>query len=331
MNLKQLPYFIAISETGSLSAAAERLKISQPNLSTYLSGLEEELATELFTRNKKKFCLTTAGRVYLEAARRMLDIQSQTALSIQQEICGTTDSIFVGTSGTRGAVMIAKTYSQFLSRYPKFKLNVVELLSSQTRDATNKGQISLWFGGFFNMNMPGMRCIPFMVEELILAVPVFHQLAHLANKDISNLTSIDIGMFQDSPFALAGEATEVGKASEKLFSNAGFTPTVVYRSGVTSMINSAAKAGIGVGIILASYAEPCPELVYFRINSTPLMHLCALHKSDYALSEQERYLLYLQIKVSKERAGYKIIRNEFVNGILNEFDSENAFIPGFEG
>lgn len=324
MNLKQLPYFLAISETGSLSAAAEKLNVSQPNLSHYLSKLEHELKTELFTRNKKKYILTCAGRIFLDAAKRMLDIQSQTINSIEQEIGGSLESIYVGTSGTRGAIMIAKTYRQFISRYPGYKLNVLELLGAKAKEAMQSGQISLWFGGFFSMTMPGMQYIPFMVEELVLAVPVYHQLAHLADKDSGIFTTVDINLFKDSPFALASEATEVGKASERLFLDAGFTPTVVYRSGVTSMINSAAKAGMGIGVVLASYAEPCPELVYFRIKSTPLMYLCALYKSGCDLSEPERYLLYLQIKISEETSGYRIFRNEYVDAILTEFDSKNG-------
>ncbi len=324
MNLKQLSYFIAISDTGSLSAAAEKLNITQPGLSQYLSKLEGELKTELFTRHKKKYLLTPAGFIFLEAAKRMLDIQSQTLHSIEQKINGSQKSIYVGTSGTRGAVMIAKTYGQFISRYPEYKLNVAELLGAQAKDAISRGQISLWFGGFFSMTTPGMRHIPFMVEELVLAVPVYHHLAHLATNNSELLTSIDISLFKDSPFALASEATEVGKASASLFADAGFIPTVVYRSSVTSMINSAAKAGIGVGVVLASYAEPCPELVFFRIKSSPLMHLCALHKAERSLSEPERYLIYLQIKITEESTGFKIYRNEYVNALLAEFDSENG-------
>lgn len=320
MNLKQLPYFIAISEAGSLSAAAGKLEVTQPSLSLYLSKLEDELKTELFTRNKKKYLLTPAGTIFFEAARRMLDIQSQTYRSIEQEIGGKHENLYIGTSGTRGTVMIAKTYKQFVSRYTEYKLNVIELLGAQKKDAISKGQISIWFGGFFNMSMLEMHYIPFMVEEMVLAVPIYHQLAHLANISANDLESIDVNVFKDSPFALANESTEVGKASAALFTNAGFTPTVVYRSGVTSMINSAAKAGMGIGVVPASYAEPCAELVYFRIKSSPLMYLCALHKAERVLSEAERYLLYLQIKISQESVGYRIFRNEYVDAILAEFD-----------
>ena len=50
MNLKQLPYFVSIAETGSLSAAARRSGVSQPAISNYLQELERELQITLFRR-----------------------------------------------------------------------------------------------------------------------------------------------------------------------------------------------------------------------------------------------------------------------------------------
>ena len=330
MNLKHLPYFIAIAEAGSLSAAADRLKISQPALSKYLSGLETDLKTELFTRHNKKMNLTPAGRVYLEASRRMLDIQSQTIHSVEQKLFGASESIVVGTSGTRGAVMLAKAYSKFIARYPEVRLNIIELSSAEQKEAVLNGQISMSFGGFFNMDMPGIRAVPIMVEELVLAVPVHHQLSHLADKNPKKLSSIDVEDFRDTPFALANEATELGLASEKLFSNAGFTPTVVYRSSITAMVSSAVKAGMGVGVILASYAEPCPELVYFRINSSPKLYLCALYKSNRPLSEPERYLLYLQTLVGEDREGFSLDKNDKLKDIITEFETGRQALPNAE-
>jgi DNA-binding transcriptional LysR family regulator len=332
MNLKHLPYFIAITETGSLSAAAARLGISQPTLSKYLSGLEDELQIELFYRNKKKLYLAPAGRVYFEASQRMLEIQNQANHSIKQKLYGASENICVGAAGTRGAVMIGKVYRQFVSRYPNVKLNIIELASAQQREAILNGRISMSFGGFFNMDMPGIWYIPFMVEELVLVVPVYHQLSYLAGKNPNILTKIDIDEFRDSPFVLANESTELGKASEKLFSNAGFTPTVVYRPAITSIINTVVKADMGIGVSLASYAEPCPELVYFRINSSPNVYLCALHKENYILSEPERYLLYLHMQsmASEERAGYNADRNDAVKQILSKFGPTDRVLPGYE-
>lgn len=321
MNLKHIPYFIAIAESGSLSAAAERLRISQPTLSKYLAGLEGELKIELFSRQKKKLLLTTAGRIYFEASSRMLDIQNQTLHSIEQKLYGSNEVFVVGTSGTRGAVMLAKSYRYFAIRYPNVRLNILELNSAQQREAILNNQISLSFGGNFNLNTSGIRYIPLMQEELVLAVPVYHPLAQLAEKSPDVIKSVDIEMFQDAPFALANETTELGSASERLFLNAGFSPTVVYRSGITAMITSAAKAGMGVAVILASYAEPCPELVYFRINSSPKMYLCALHKSNHVLTEAERYLLYLQIVAGEEKPGFVRDINDITQQIISEFES----------
>lgn len=52
MNTKQLHYILAIAEEGGLTAAAEKLHITQPALSKYLAELEEELGTELFFQHK---------------------------------------------------------------------------------------------------------------------------------------------------------------------------------------------------------------------------------------------------------------------------------------
>jgi hypothetical protein len=74
-----------------------------------------------------------------------------------------------------------------------------------------------------------------------------------------------------------------------------------------------------VGVILASYAEPCPELVYFRINSSPKLYLCALYKSNRALSEPERYLLYLQTLVGEEKPGFSADGNDKLKELISEF------------
>lgn len=72
MELTPLKQFIAVAETGSLSAAAERLYISQPALSTMLKKLEGELGVELFDRTRNKITLNEAGGLALAHARQIL-------------------------------------------------------------------------------------------------------------------------------------------------------------------------------------------------------------------------------------------------------------------
>ena len=73
MELRHLRYFIAVTETGSLTEAAEQqLHISQPSLSRQIRDLEYEVGVELLSRGARGVELTVAGKVLLDRARLAL-------------------------------------------------------------------------------------------------------------------------------------------------------------------------------------------------------------------------------------------------------------------
>lgn len=72
MELRQLRYFKAVVEAGSLTAAAAELHISQPPLSLAISKFEAELGVQLLTRSARGVEPTSAGRYLLDAASRVL-------------------------------------------------------------------------------------------------------------------------------------------------------------------------------------------------------------------------------------------------------------------
>ncbi|MFI7579776.1 LysR substrate-binding domain-containing protein [Kocuria kalidii] len=71
MERRQLEYFVAISRTGSLAAAAELLHVTQPALSQSLRQLEKELGCELFHRLPRGMRLTPAGEALLDPAKQI--------------------------------------------------------------------------------------------------------------------------------------------------------------------------------------------------------------------------------------------------------------------
>lgn len=73
LNWDDMKYFLAIAEEGSLSAAARKLKVSQPTLSRRLATLEENSAADLFARNRNGLELTALGEELIEHARHMRD------------------------------------------------------------------------------------------------------------------------------------------------------------------------------------------------------------------------------------------------------------------
>lgn len=70
--LRQLQYALAISETGSFRAAAERCRVAQPSLSAQIAELERYLGVMLFERDKRRVLTTPAGIEILERSRRAL-------------------------------------------------------------------------------------------------------------------------------------------------------------------------------------------------------------------------------------------------------------------
>src|SRR6201996_278739 len=70
MELRHLRYFVAVAETGSLTAAAERrLHTSQPSLSRQIRDLEDQVGAELLVRSARGVELTGAGRAFIDHAR----------------------------------------------------------------------------------------------------------------------------------------------------------------------------------------------------------------------------------------------------------------------
>src|SRR5258707_3949063 len=86
VELRHLRYFAAIAEEGSFTAAAERLWVAQPGLSTQIRRLEAELGVRLFERHARGVTLTPAGTLFLERARVALaaaDAAAATGLDLQ--------------------------------------------------------------------------------------------------------------------------------------------------------------------------------------------------------------------------------------------------------
>lgn len=117
--------FLAVAEAGSLSAAAKRLRVSQPTVSRRIAALETDLEARLFNRTPRGLELTEAGETILEHARRM----DQEALAVARAATGT-DSGLEGTvrlSATEGIGVewLTRELSAFRDAYPGIR---VELL-----------------------------------------------------------------------------------------------------------------------------------------------------------------------------------------------------------
>ena len=76
MNFFQLQNFQAVARLGNISKAAEELHMTQPNLSSSLTRLEDELGFPLFERRKGKISLNQCGKVFLDSVNKIVDEMS---------------------------------------------------------------------------------------------------------------------------------------------------------------------------------------------------------------------------------------------------------------
>lgn len=82
MDIPQIRTFIAVADTGSFIAAAEKVFVTQSTVSIRIKNLEEQLGTSLFERNKQGARLTVAGKHFLKHAIALARIWDEARLSV---------------------------------------------------------------------------------------------------------------------------------------------------------------------------------------------------------------------------------------------------------
>jgi len=123
MELRQLKYFMKVSETLNFSEASRELFITQSTLSQQISKLEQEIGMPLFERNSHEVTLTEAGiqlRKHAEKVINSLDVCRQQMEDLKDMLTG---ELNIGVTFSFNSIA-HETVMAFLKRYPKVKLNI---------------------------------------------------------------------------------------------------------------------------------------------------------------------------------------------------------------
>ena len=123
MELKQLEYFRAIVDAGTISGAARELHMTQPPLSYQIKMLEEELQVSLFQRGKKHIILTEAGKTLYEQAGNLLmltDIAKREVIKSSQAA-----TLHIGMTPSTVSMM-SDILLRFARKYPQVHFDIHE-------------------------------------------------------------------------------------------------------------------------------------------------------------------------------------------------------------
>lgn len=135
MELRQLKYFLAICQHGSISKAAQKLYVTQPNITRQIQSLEQELGQQLLVRGTKQIVLTQAGKLLQKRAQEISQLVDATLQELSSSIQNPCGCITIGGGESYAVELIAQTAKQLNAQYPKIRF---EFHSGDTLDVTEK-------------------------------------------------------------------------------------------------------------------------------------------------------------------------------------------------
>lgn len=325
MNVRSMEYLLAIEKTGSLSAAGRLLKVSQPTLTVFVQGLEQQLGAALFRREGRCLVPTAQGRVLLNAAREIVAVKEQTYQTIHRLTHRQSSRIVIGATPLRGSLMVAQVFPAFNRRFPDVELVIREGYTRDIKDWVQRGQVDCALSSYIS-GEEGFEIIATMKEEIVAAVPGFHPMAAMARERGDALPCVDIRCFADSPFVLMAEGNTARAVYDRIMEKEGLRPTEVFETNNLLVLCRMVGQGMGVALIPASSMQKNREdTVYFSIYPRYYMHLgMLLPPGRNELSEAERYLAYLVIRGDMENPAYQRSLNVRAQQILNEFEGGEA-------
>jgi LysR family transcriptional regulator, nitrogen assimilation regulatory protein len=143
MELRQLRYFVAIVDHGSLSKAALVLHVAQPALTQQLRQLEEELGAQLLHRSAQGVLSTDAGKVFYEHAQAILKQVGDARSAVTQSTTRPSGSVTLGLPHSISGALALPLLMASRKQYPEITLQLTEELSGNLLDQLKSGRINL--------------------------------------------------------------------------------------------------------------------------------------------------------------------------------------------
>lgn len=143
MELKQIKYFLAIAEHGSLAAAAEAVGIAQPSISVQLKNLEGRLGTQLFIRSPRGVTLTDAGSVFVERAHEILDAVDRAKRDVRQAGETPSGKVVFGFPSSVSMVLSVPLAETIRLNFPEVRLRAVDAMSGFIKEWLDEESVDL--------------------------------------------------------------------------------------------------------------------------------------------------------------------------------------------
>jgi DNA-binding transcriptional LysR family regulator len=246
--IRQLQYFIAAGETGSITLASEMVNISQPSISTAVAHLERELGVQLFVRHHAQgLALTPIGRAILQEAKDIVR-RAEGLYSIASEISGhVRGPLSIGCLVTLAPMLIPELAHSFTASFPAVRIRQVENDHEALLEGLREARIDVAIT--YDLQIPDeIRFAPLARLPPHVLVGEAHPFARRSEVALAELA--------DQPLILL-DLPISREYFLGIFAKEGLRPTIHSRSGSIEVVRTMVANGFGYTLL---NARPRSEL-----------------------------------------------------------------------
>jgi DNA-binding transcriptional LysR family regulator len=257
MELRHLRYFVAVGEEQHYGRASRRLRVAQPALSRQIQDLEEEVGFKLFERLPRGVKLSSAGKLFLEDARRVLQEVNEAAARAARVARGRSGTLRIGfTENASWRGVVPDSFRRFREQQPDAELQLQPAPSLEQLEAIRSGRLDAGFLNFMPKADLELDQLLVATQRVELAVPKRHPLTKLKKLRLRDLT--------DAPFVWFPRSANPAfydRIMHACYRGGLKSPRIVQEGSNEATILSLVSTGLGVGWVLGSARWRCPETV----------------------------------------------------------------------
>jgi LysR family transcriptional regulator, cyn operon transcriptional activator len=222
IELRHLRYFLAVAGTENFTRAAERLGVTQPNVSLQIRDLERALGAPLFRRLGTRIRLTEAGAAFRRSAEVVLRKFEEACGSVDDAAELVTGHVEVGVIPAVQLAWIPPVLEALARDFPGVTVAVHQRPSSEVETEVEAGRFDLGLGIISGMS-PGIRYDQLLAERLALVVPPDHALAGRRSVAVEELDGVRL--------VLLPETFDMRRLVDAIFRGSRRRPRVAFETG----------------------------------------------------------------------------------------------------
>lgn len=261
LSLRALRYFVAAAETGSITAAAKLVHVSQPSVSQAITGLEADLGVQLFIRRQARgLALTVPGDRFLVQARNLLahaDEVERFADTMGDRLAG---EIRIGCFVTLAPFVLPSLLAEFANAYPGISVSFIEANQLELLERLRAGQCELAMSYAYGLGEE-------FESEVLAELPP--RVVVAADDPLARRRSVSLKELADAPMVLL-DLPHTRDYFLSLFRSVHIEPRIAHRAHTYEMARGLVARGLGFTIL---NAIPRQSLTYDggRVAAVPIV------------------------------------------------------------